>query len=113
MIRRVLTMLVVVVAASGVWAVAAWADDTGFAGVDTSSGPPGTEITYRVAGGGSAGEAECRASSAFRTELLAGDGSRLETGGDTIVVPASATPGPAVVRLVCYIPDATGRRCHR
>jgi hypothetical protein len=52
----------------------------------------------------------CYGSSAFATEFLAADGTRLGTGADTIDVSASAAPGRAWVRLVCYLPDDTGRR---
>jgi hypothetical protein len=58
-------------------------------------------------------DAECRGSSAFATEFLGADGVRLGTGGDTIGVPETATPGPGFVRLVCYVADATGRRVLR
>lgn len=89
------------------------ADDTvGFGSLNPSSGPPGTDIQYTVVGTADA-DAECRASSAFTTEFLAADGVRLGTGSDTITVPDTASPGPAFVRLICYVADATGRRVIR
>lgn len=74
-----------------------------------AEGPPGTEIA--VAPDGDAGAVDtCLGSSAFRTELLGSDGAILATGSEAIAVPANATPGVDVVRLVCYLPEATGRR---
>lgn len=74
-----------------------------------TEGPPGTEITVSPAVDGPAVEA-CIGSSAFRTELLGPDGAVIATGAEAIAVPANATPGVDAVRLVCYLPDATGRR---
>jgi len=85
------------------------ASGVGFGSVSPGSGPPGTEISYTVAGAADA-DSVCRGSSAFRTEILASDGVLLGTGGDTVAVPQTATPGPGFVRLICYIADATGRR---
>ena len=85
------------------------ASSVGFGSVSPGSGPPGTQISYTVAGAPDA-DSVCRGSSAFRTELLAGDGVLLATGGDTAAVPETATAGPGYLRLICYIPDATGRR---
>jgi hypothetical protein len=84
----------------------------GFGDVTPGSGAPGTEITYTVVGSPNA-DSECRGSSAFATELLASDGTRLATGADTIVVSDAATPGPGYLRLICYIADSTGRRVIR
>lgn len=75
-----------------------------------ASGPPGTEIAYTLAGTDEVGARECAQSSAYRLELLAADGTLLTTGGETVAVPDGAAPGEAFVRLVCYLPDATGRR---
>jgi hypothetical protein len=80
--------------------------------LDPGSGPPGTDISYMVTGSPNA-DAECRGSSAFATEFLANDGTRLGIGGDTIAVPATATAAPAFARLVCYVSDSTGRRVIR
>jgi hypothetical protein len=107
--RRVMAIMVLVTMTLGVGAAAAWADTVGFGSVSPSSGPPGTEITYTVVGGATA-DTDCRGSSAFTTEFLDGAGIRLSTGADTIGVPNSATAGPAFVRLVCYVSDATARR---
>ena len=74
------------------------------------SGPPGTEVAYTLAGTDEAGARECAQSSAYRLELLAPEGTLLGTGGETVAVPDGAAPGEAFVRLVCYVPDATGRR---
>jgi hypothetical protein len=112
-LRRVLMVTVVVVATLGALAAPVWGDDAGFGGISPSSGPPGTEISYTVTGPGSTSDADCRGSSAFRTELLAEDGTRIATGENTISADAAATPGPAFVRLICYIADETGRRVIR
>jgi hypothetical protein len=104
---------VVVLAAAWPAASASAGDDAvGFGSLDPSSGAPGAEIHYTVVGGAIA-DSECRASSAFATELLASDGVRLATGADTIIVPDTAAPGTAYVRLICYVSDATGRRVIR
>jgi hypothetical protein len=110
-LRRVLMSTVVAAILVGA-AAPAMADDSGFGGIDPSSGPSGTEIGYTVVGPGPTSDSECRGSSAFTTELLSVTGTRLATGADTIVV-EGAVPGPAFVRLICYIPDDTGRRVIR
>jgi hypothetical protein len=112
--RRILSFAAVAVLGTALIAAAAAAADegVGFGSLDPSSGPPGTEIQYRVVGSPNA-DSECRGSSAFSTEVLAADGVRLGTGGDTIAVPDRATPGAAFVRLICYVADATGRRVIR
>jgi hypothetical protein len=84
-------------------------DEVGFGGLQPASGPPGTEISYTVVGTPDADTA-CRGSSAFTTEFLDDQGLRLGTGANTIAVPEGALAGPAFVRLVCYVPDETGRR---
>lgn len=112
MTRRVLTMAVLVVAGLVTLTATAWAADVGFGGLEPSSGPPGSSISYSVVGSPNAG-AECSGSSAFSTEFLAGDGVRLGTGATTIDVPAGAATGHAFVRLICYVSDVTGRRVIR
>jgi hypothetical protein len=42
--------------------------------------------------------------------MIAPDGTLAATGGETVAVPETATPGDSFVRLVCYVPDATSRR---
>jgi hypothetical protein len=74
-----------------------------------SEGPPGTEIAV-APDVDPTGVDTCLGSSAFRTELLGADGAILATGSEAIAVPANATPGVDVVRLVCYLPEGTGRR---
>jgi hypothetical protein len=74
------------------------------------NGPAGTEIAYSLAGTDDAGAAQCANSSAYRLELLGSDGTLATTGGSTVAVPPGTPAGKAYVRLVCYIPDATGRR---
>ncbi len=78
--------------------------------VTPPGGPPGTEIAYGLAGTDEAGSRECATSSAYRLEFLAPDGTLVATGGETVAVPATAQPGDSFIRLVCYVPDATGRR---
>ena len=107
--RRVMSIVVLVTMTLGVGATAAWADEVGFGSLSPPSGPPGTVISYTVVGGATA-DVDCRGSSAFTTEFLDGAGVRLSTGADTIGVPDTATAGPAFVRLVCYVSDATARR---
>ena len=109
MTRRALTMVVMVVAVLAGLTVTAWADNVGFGGLGSASGPPGSSISYTVVGSSNA-SVECSGSSAFSTEFLAGDGVRLGTGATTIGVPAQAAPGRAFVRLICYVSDVTGRR---
>jgi hypothetical protein len=110
--RRVFMATVVIAVTLVAAAGPLWADDAGIGGVDPSSGPAGTEIRYTVVGPGPTSDSDCRGSSAFRTELLSATGTRIATGGDTIVVEA-AEPGHAFLRLVCYIADETGRRMIR
>ena len=116
MTRRILILMFAVAAVLGTALLSAAAGavepPVGFGTVNPASGPPGTEITYGVIGSPNA-DTECRGSSAFATEFLAADGTRLGTGGDTVGVPASAAPGPAFLRLVCYVSDSTGRRVIR
>ena len=116
MTRRIWMLVLATAALAALVAVPAsagtTADTVGFGSVSPSSGPPGTEISYVVVGSPIA-DTECRGSSAFATEFLAADGVRLGTGGDTIGVPETATPGPGFIRLVCYVSDATGRRVIR
>lgn len=81
----------------------------GFGSVSPGVAPAGTEVSYTVAGSADA-DPVCRGSSAFATELLGADGTRLAIGADTVAVPQTATAGPGFLRLICYIPDATGRR---
>jgi len=108
----VVAVVALVVALAGV-TVAAAADDTvGIGSISPTSGAAGTDISYTVVGSPNA-DSECRGSSAFATEFLAGNGVRLGTGSDTIAVPDGATPGQAYVRLVCYVSDETGRRVIR
>ena len=84
-------------------------DEVGFGGLQPASGPAGTELSYTVVGTPDA-DTVCKASSAFSTEFLDEQGLRLGTGAATIAVPTAAQPGPSFVRLICYVPDDTGRR---
>jgi hypothetical protein len=84
-------------------------DDAPALTLDPTEGPPGTEIAVSPAVDGSAVEV-CIGSSAFRTELLGADGAIIATGAEAIAVPANATPGVDTVRLICYLPEVTGRR---
>jgi hypothetical protein len=111
-LRRVLMATVVIAVTVVAVAAPARADDVGIGGLDPAAGPVGTEIRYTVVGPGPTSDTDCRGSSAFRTELLAATGTRLATGADTIAVEA-AQPGPAFVRLICYIADETARRVIR
>jgi hypothetical protein len=77
--------------------------------LDPTEGPPGTEIAVAPALDALAVE-DCIGSSAFRTELLGPDGAIIATGAEAIAVPANATPGVNTVRLVCYLPELSGRR---
>jgi len=78
--------------------------------VEPSEAPPATTVSVAPSGVDAAATTACFGSSAFATEFLAADGTRLGTGSETLDVSASATPGDAWVRLVCYLPDVTGRR---
>jgi hypothetical protein len=78
--------------------------------VEPPEAPAGTTVSVAPSGVDEAATTACFGSSAFATEFLAADGTRLGTGGETLDVSASAAPGRAWVRLVCYLPDATGRR---
>ena len=112
MSRRSLVLMLGVVVIALAWPAAgafAGGEGYGFGSISPGSGPPGTEISYTVAGSANA-DSECRGSSAFSTEFLAADGVRLGTGADTIAVPETAAEGTAYVRLICYIADSTGRR---
>lgn len=77
--------------------------------LDPTEGPPGTEIAVAPAVDANSVE-ECVGSSAFRTELLGPDGAIIATGAEVIAVPSNATPGVDTVRLICYLPEASGRR---
>jgi hypothetical protein len=77
--------------------------------LDPTEGPPGTEIAITPAVDAQ-GVESCVSSSAFRSELLGPDGAILATGAEAIAVPANATPGVHTVRLICYLPESTGRR---
>jgi hypothetical protein len=86
-------------------------DDTvSIESLNPGSGTVGTEISYTLAGTDEAGSRQCATSSAYRFEFLNGDGTLATTGGETVAVPDTAAPGDSFVRLVCYVPDATGRR---
>lgn len=94
---------------------AALVTDTGELGVTVTpaEGAPGTEIGIAPSGVDADALSECRLSSTFVAELLGVQGDLLATGGETILVPDDAPPGSASVRLICYVPDATGRRVIR
>ena len=81
--------------------------------VTPSAGPVGTEVGYTLGGTDAAGTNECQQSSAYRLELLAPDGTVAATGGITVLVPEGAVVGEASIRVVCYVPDPTGRRVIR
>ncbi len=118
--RRLSTLLTCVAAAAvatavlSVGAVTAGAaqapPEVEIGSVDPPAGPAGTEVAYTLSGTDAAGSQECATSSAYRLELLAPDGTLAATGGETVAVPAEAVPGDSFIRLVCYVPDATGRR---
>jgi hypothetical protein len=78
-----------------------------------SAGPPGTVVAFTLTGTDADGTQQCTTSSAYRLEFLGADGVLGQTGGESVEVPSTATPGPAFVRLVCYVPDPTGRRVIR
>jgi hypothetical protein len=78
--------------------------------VDPIGGPAGTQVSYTLSGTDEVGSRECATSSAYRLELLAPDGTLVATGGEAVTVPDTAAPGDSFIRLVCYVPDATGRR---
>jgi hypothetical protein len=115
-VRRLLVLGIVMTAVVAVLAVpaalgASGTDDTvSIATVDPAAGPSGTEVGFTLAGTDAAGTTECLTSSAYRLEFLAPDGVLAATGGDTVAAPADAQGGDASIRLVCYVPDATGRR---
>ncbi|MFO7590634.1 MAG: hypothetical protein R6X23_07015 [Acidimicrobiia bacterium] len=112
--RRLLTLGVVVTAIAVLAVPATAAPDTiSIAAVTPGAGPAGTEVGYTLAGTDANGTAECQQSSAYRLELLAPDGTVTATGGVTVVVPEGAAVGDAAIRLVCYVPDGTGRRVIR
>jgi hypothetical protein len=79
--------------------------------LDPAEGPPGTEITI-VPDVDAAAVDTCFGSSAFRSELLGDNGAILGTGEETLEVPADAA-GSISARVVCYFPEATGRRVIR
>jgi hypothetical protein len=115
-VRRLLVLGIVMTAVvSSLVATAAsgagGSDDTvSIATVDPAAGPSGTEVGFTLAGTDATGTTECLTSSAYRLEFLTPDGVLAATGGDTVAVPADAQAGDAAIRLVCYVPDATGRR---
>lgn len=110
--RRLALLAVVSCAASALGAVGASAAETDVTieSVDPSSGPAGSDVTYTLGGTDAPGAEQCGVSSAYRLELLAPDGTLAATGGSSVVVPEGVAPGPAAIRLVCYVPDVTGRR---
>lgn len=111
--RRPLVLTLVVSAAlAAPFALGAGAAGNGItiATVTPGAGPTGTEIGFTLAGTDAAGTVECQTSSAYRLEFLAPDGVLATTGGETVAVPPDAEPGGSTIRLVCYVPDATGRR---
>gem|GEM_PF-4193543 len=81
--------------------------------VTPGAGPVGTDVGFVLAGTDASGTTECLTSSAYRLELLAPDGVLVVTGGETVAVPPDAQAGASSIRLVCYVPDATGRRVIR
>jgi hypothetical protein len=110
--RRLVALTALGCLVLAVLAAGAGAQDTDvtIASVEPASGPAGTEIRYTLDGTDEAGAQECAVSSAYRLELLATDGTLAATGGEAVAVPEGAAAGPASIRLVCYVPDATGRR---
>lgn len=113
--RRLLVLGIVMAAVGALAAPAAvgasGADDTvSIATVTPAAGPGGTEVGFTLAGTDTAGTTECMTSSAYRLEFLAPDGVLAATGGDTVSAPPDGQAGDAAIRLVCYVPDATGRR---
>lgn len=111
--RRLLVLGIVVIATLAVPLAlgASGADqNVSIGSLTPAAGPGGTDVAFTLAGTDAAGTTECATSSAYRLEFLAPDGVLAATGGDTIAVPADAQAGDSAVRLVCYVPDATGRR---
>lgn len=111
--RRLLVLGIIVSAAlAAPFALGANAadDNVSIATVTPGSGPAGTEIGFTLAGTDAAGTTECLTSSAYRLEFLAPDGVLAVTGGETVAAPPDAQVGDSSIRLVCYVPDATGRR---
>jgi hypothetical protein len=74
---------------------------------------PGRDVVVAPAGVTAAASTVCSQTSAFKTELLDANGTRVAIGARTLSVPADAKPGVGTVRLVCYLPDAAGRRVIR
>lgn len=112
--RRLLVLGVVVSAITALGVPATAAPETiSISAVTPGAGPAGTEVGYTLAGTTEAGTAECQQSSAYRLELLAPDGTVAATGGVTVLVPEGAVAGDASIRVVCYVPDSTGRRVIR
>jgi len=112
-VRRLLVLGIIVTAAFVVpFSVGASAagDGVSIATVTPGAGPAGTEIGFTLAGTDTSGTTECLTSSAYRLEFLAPDGVLVVTGGETVAAPSDAKPGDSAIRLVCYVPDATGRR---
>jgi len=113
-VRRLLVLGVVVSAITALGVPATAAPETiSISAVTPSAGPAGTEVGYTLAGTTEVGTAECQQSSAYRLELLAPDGTVAATGGVTVLVPEGAIVGDAAIRVVCYVPDSTGRRVIR
>jgi len=112
-VRRLLVLAIIVSAAlAAPFALGASGaeDSVSIATVNPGSGPAGTEIGFALAGTDAVGTTECLTSSAYRLEFLAPDGVLAVTGGETVAAPPDAQPGDSSIRLVCYVPDATGRR---
>jgi hypothetical protein len=111
-VRRPLAVAAVVTCALALaaTAVTAGGSKVSIEAVTPSGGPAGTEIAYTLAHTDAAGAEQCAVSSAYRLELLAPDGTLATTGGATVAVPEGVAPGKGAIRLVCYVPDATGRR---
>jgi hypothetical protein len=78
-----------------------------------SAGPPGTVVAFALSGTDAPGTAQCMTSSAYRLEFLGADGVLAQTGGESVEVPSDSKQGNATIRLVCYVPDSTGRRVIR
>lgn len=111
--RRPLVLGIIVIAVFVVpFAVGASAagDGVSIATVTPGAGPAGTEIGFTIAGTDASGTTECLTSSAYRLEFLAPDGVLVVTGGETVAATPDAESGDSAIRLVCYVPDATGRR---
>ena len=115
LVLRIIVGIIVIVAVGALSAGGAGAADSGvsIATLAPGVGPAGTAVGFTLAGTDAAGTSQCLTSSAYRLEFLAPDGVLAATGGDTVAVPAGSQAGASVIRLVCYVPDATGRRVIR